>query len=61
MDVNSSLLKLKLDMVYRDLSTEEAQKFYSEVTATSLPTPAEDKPKTSVKRRVMKGLLPKSK
>lgn len=59
MDVNSSLLKLKLDLVYRGLSTEEAQKSYSELTAT---VPAkETKPKTIVKRRVVKGLVPPTK
>ncbi len=56
MDVNSSLLKLKLDLVYRNLSTEEAQKLYSELTAT-VP-PAREVPKTVVKRKVMKGLVP---
>jgi hypothetical protein len=58
MDVNSSLLKLKLDMVYRNLSIEEAQKVYSELTAT-LP-PVVDKPKTVIKRKVVKALVPKS-
>ena len=58
MDVNSSLLKLKLDMVYRNLSTEEAQKVYSELTAT-VPPPVE-KPKTILKRKVVKALVPKS-
>jgi hypothetical protein len=58
MDVPSTLLKLKLDMVYRNLSTEEAQKVYSEMA----PKPAEEppapkpKPKTIVKRKVVKGL-----
>lgn len=59
MDVNSSLLKLKLDLVYRGLSTEEAQKAYSELTAT-VP-PKEPKAKTTVKRRVVKGLVPPTK
>ena len=58
MDVNSSLLTLKLDLVYRGLSTEEAQKLYSERTAT-LP-PVADKPKTIVKRKVVKALVGKS-
>lgn len=68
MDVNSSLLKLKLDMVYRNLSTEEAQKLYSELTASKpAPEPAavepvpeqpKPKPKTVLKRKVMKGLVP---
>jgi hypothetical protein len=59
MDVNSSLLTLKLDLVYRGLSMEEAQKLYSERTAT-VP-PAAEKPKTIVKRKVLKGLVPASK
>ena len=72
MDVNSSLLKLKLDMVYRNLSTEEAQKRFSELMAPKPPAvepvanaaaepPPEQpkpKPKTVVKRKVMKGLVP---
>ena len=58
MDVTSALLKLKLDMVYRNLSTEEAQKLYSELTAT---TPVVSKPKTTIKRRTMKGLVPPTK
>ena len=58
MDVNSNLLKLKLDLVYRDLSTEEAQKLYSDLTAT---VPVQDaKPKTIVKRKVVKALVSKS-
>lgn len=60
MDVNSTLLKLKLDMVYRNLSTEEAQKLYSELTATVPPAPAEPKPKTIIKRKVVKALVSKS-
>lgn len=58
MDVNSSLLKLKLDLVYRNLSTEEAQKVYSELTETVPPQPP--KPKTIVKRKVVKALVGKS-
>ena len=59
MDVNSSLLNLKLAMVYRNLSTEEAQKLYSELTAT-IPPKAE-KVKTVVKRKVVKALIPPTK
>jgi hypothetical protein len=58
MDVNSSLLRLKLDMVYRNLSSEEAQTRYSELTATVPPAP--EKPKTVIKRKVVKALVPKS-
>lgn len=62
MDVASSLLTLKLELVYRGLSTEEAQKLYSERTA-SLPAtePTAPKPKPTLKRKVMKGLVPLSK
>ena len=63
MDVNSNLLRLKLDMVYRDLDMEEAQKRFSEITTVVPPT--EEKPAmTEVKvgkpkkRRTVKGLLP---
>lgn len=57
------LLKLKLDMVYRSLSTEEAQKVYSELTAPAepvapAPAPA-PKPKTVVRKKV-KALVVKS-
>ena len=61
MDVPSTLLKLKLELVYRNLSTEEAQKLYSEVTATAPEVPPAPKPKTVVKRKVVKGLVPQSK
>jgi hypothetical protein len=46
-------------MVYRNLSTEEAQKVYSDLTAT-LP-PKVEAPKTVVKRKVVKGLVPPNK
>lgn len=59
MDVNSSLLNLKLEMVYRNLSTEEAQKVYSDLTAT-LP-PKEVIPPTIIKRKVVKALVPQRK
>ena len=61
-----SRLKLKLDMVYRDLSVEEAQKRYDEliapaaVAAVAAPAaPAEEKPKP--KRKTIKALVPVSK
>jgi hypothetical protein len=60
MDVNSSLLRLKLDMVYRDLSMEEAQKRFSEITAT-VPTTTEEPVKPKVRRKVVKALVTKSK
>jgi hypothetical protein len=62
MDVNFNLLKLKLDMVYRDLSAEKAQERFSELSNENVeePTPAEKpvipekpkaKPATIVKSR----------
>jgi hypothetical protein len=38
MEVSSSLMKLKLDMVYRDLPEESARTRFTEITA---PYPAE--------------------
>jgi len=67
MDVNSNLLRLKLDMVYRDLSIEEAQKRYTEVTQVPEEKPVEEMkvvqgpPKAKPKRKVVKGLVPKNK
>jgi hypothetical protein len=64
MDVNSNLLKLKLDMVYRDLPLEEAEKRFAEVTAAVAPAPAPE-PMTEVvikpkpKRKVVKAFVPK--
>jgi hypothetical protein len=68
MDANSNLLKLKLDMVYRDLPIEEAHTKYEaivhpeaephvnhEITTVQLPA----KPK--VKRKTVKALVPKTK
>jgi hypothetical protein len=66
MEVNFNLLKLKLDMVYRDLPLEEAQKRFGD--ATTIPegvaeafAPVEDKvlPKKP-KRKVVKALVPKN-
>jgi hypothetical protein len=65
MDVNSNLLKLKLDMVYRDLPLEEAEKRFADVTAAP-PAPA-DAPepmaevvvKAKPKRKVVKAFVPK--
>jgi hypothetical protein len=67
MDVNFNRLKLKLDMVYRDLSSEEAQKRFTDLSA-----PVEEKPLGEVgtkvlepaaapkkpKRKVVKALVP---
>ena len=56
-----NLLKLKLDMVYRDLPMETAQKRFSEATVVppAPPEPAPAPPK--VRRKVVKVLVPKSK
>lgn len=62
--MGDSLLKLKLDMVYRDLPLEEAQKRYEEIVApAAAPTapvaaPAEN-PKP--KRKTIKALVPPTK
>ena len=62
MDVNSNLLKLKLDMVYRDVSAEDALKRYTELTqAVSAPAPGEIGSIAGPKKRrkVVKALVPK--
>jgi len=67
MDVNSNRLKLKLDMVYRDLAAEEGEKRFTELSA-----PVEEKPLGEVgtkvlepakkpKRKVVKALVPGNK
>jgi hypothetical protein len=56
MDINSNLLRLKLDMVYRDLSPEEAEKRFA--TASQAPKPQVVEPQP-VKRKTVKGLVPK--
>lgn len=65
MDVNFNLLKLKLDMVYRDLSAEEAQKRFAEATTvpetaeTKASAPVETKVLAKPKRKTVKALVPK--
>jgi hypothetical protein len=44
MEVSSNLLKLKLDMVYRDLPLEEAEKKFAEVTMPVPPPAVPPKP-----------------
>lgn len=67
MDVNSNLLRLKLDMVYRDLPIEEAQKRYTEVTQVPEEKPVEEMTvvqgpaKAKPKRKTVKALVPKNK
>lgn len=58
--MGDSLLKLKLDMVYRDLPLEEAQKRYAELVAPPPePTPEPEKaPKAKPKRKTIKVLAP---
>lgn len=50
-----SLLKLKLDMVYRDLPVEEAQKKFAE----TMPQPVEPKQQTKPKKKVIKTIVVK--
>jgi hypothetical protein len=68
MDGNSNLVKLKLDMVYRNLSEEMASQAFTEITLPVLPgievkepskEPPKEKPKT--KKKTVKVALPKSK
>lgn len=68
MEVNSSLMKLKMDMVYRDLPLEEAQKRFAEATTIpegSAPASEEITTKTleskKPKRKTVKALVPKNK
>ena len=68
MEVNSNLLKLKLDMVYRDLPLEEAEKRFAEVTTLPEAEPVAAPevmevapPKPKAKRKVVKALVPKNK
>ena len=64
MDRNSSLLKLKLDLVYRDLAIEEGQKRFDELNlpheevaaAPDAPLAVVDAPK--VKKKVVRALVP---
>ena len=59
--MGDNLLKLKLDMVYRDLPIEDAQKRYAELTAPpAMAAPVEEAPapKAKAKRRVIKALVP---
>jgi hypothetical protein len=62
MDVTSALLKLKLDMVYRNLSLEDAEQKYKEVTATMPPVEQElPPPPPPPKRKRVKPVGRKSK
>lgn len=57
--MGDSLLKLKLDMVYRDLPVEDAQKRYAEIVTPAAPAAPAEKPKP--KRKTIKALVPPSK
>jgi hypothetical protein len=72
MEVSSNLLKLKLDMVYRDLPLEEAEKRHADInTPPEAPAPAPEPiavapepvavAPAKPKRRVVKALVPKNK
>lgn len=65
MDVNFNLLRLKLDMVYRDLPLEDAQTRFAETTATvpeelAVPVATRELAKPKKPRKVVKALVPKS-
>lgn len=65
MDVNSSRLRLKLDMVYRDLSAEEAQTRFEEINKVPEIPPLAPIGTVDIgkkpKRKVVKALVPKNK
>jgi hypothetical protein len=61
MDSNSNLLRLKLDMVYRDLPVEEAQKKFEDLKVVPPGTAVLEVPKPKSERKSVKALLPKSK
>lgn len=64
MDANSNHLKLKLDMVFRDLPAEEAQKRFDELAVVPEEKPlkpVKDKKQKKSKRKSVKALVPKNK
>jgi hypothetical protein len=62
MDGTSSLMKLKLDMVYRDLPMETASQTFTAIThPVLLETEEPEPPKPKPKKKVVKVALPKSK
>lgn len=62
MDVNSNLLRLKLNMVYHDLPIEEAKKTFDELgVAPDVQSLAPITTKEIPKRKRVKALVPKSK
>ena len=64
MDKESALLKLKLDLVYRDRASEEAQKRVDELNVVVPEAPTEAAPppvvavKAAPKKKVIKALVP---
>jgi hypothetical protein len=65
MEASFNRMKLKLDMVYRDLSPEDAQTRFAELTVAPdvkplapVGNPVVEKPKKT-KRKVVKALVPK--
>jgi hypothetical protein len=64
MDANSNRLRLKLDMVYRDLPSEEAQKRFAESSeapaeAALAPVGVVVAEKKKRQRKTVKALVPK--
>ena len=70
MDKESALLKLKLDLVYRDLAIEEAQKRFDELNVVAPAAESAEGPegpeapvpvvavKTAPKKKVVRALVP---
>jgi hypothetical protein len=67
MEASSNLLKLKLDMVYRDLPLEEAEKRFAEITSSGASNAAAAPEEMAVrvvqkpKRKTVKAFVPKNK
>jgi hypothetical protein len=64
MEANSNLLKLKLDMVYRDLTMEVAQQKFTELTTAPPPKPEAAPPPApapKVKRKKLVKAVPDTK
>jgi hypothetical protein len=67
MEASSNLLKLKLDMVYRDLPLEEAEKRFAEISTSSASSAAATPEEMTTrvvakpKRKSVKAFVPKNK
>jgi hypothetical protein len=61
MQDNSNLLRLKLDMVYRDLPTEVAQQKFTELTAARAEAPAPAPAPVIAKRKKLVKAVPANK